>query len=255
MSPVEKSVRAIDGLPLDPDSQSMQANLVIPMKRRTEILQSARERYPDCQFRKTSTTINFDGSVPLCCATYERPQLIADNFLETSRAELRKRKYRHPFCGVCQTRNLDLLYTGANPQVVDKEAIAVLGEEYEKFLAEWNVTIEPRVIWQGERLSVQFACDLALSELSAGAVHNTKALFTLVMQAAPDHAEAQFQLGKIAEIEGDTAAESFYCAQAIKLYPGHAPYVAHQDALARRIAEPRNSPVCDAAEGGMRTEG
>lgn len=231
MSPAEKAIRAVDGLKLDPDSESIQGNLVVSMKRRMELLGVARNQYSDCQFRKMSTTINFDGAVPLCCATYERPQIIADNFLTTSQEDLRKRKYAHPFCRECQMRNLDMVYTGAEPQLVEQEAVAVLGNKYGEFLKEWNVSIEPTVNWQGRQLSIQEACDLAMRELTSGAVNNTRALFVLVAQAAPNHAEARFQLGKIAESEGDTGAALEHYKQAIQLYPGFSLYVSQRDSL------------------------
>ena len=112
MSPAEKAILAVDGLPLDEAAQSVQDDLVVSMKRRSELLKIDRTNYSDCQFRKMSTTINFDGSVALCCATYEKPQIISENFLSTSQNELNDRKYLHKFCKSCQSRNLDLHYTG-----------------------------------------------------------------------------------------------------------------------------------------------
>ncbi|MDH3326104.1 MAG: hypothetical protein OEM38_05225 [Gammaproteobacteria bacterium] len=60
----------------------------------------------DCDLRSRMTQINYDGSVQLCCGTYDPHYVIAKNYLETSTEELRERKYSNPLCGTCMKHNL-----------------------------------------------------------------------------------------------------------------------------------------------------
>ena len=66
-------------------------------------------KFRDCRLRSNQTVINFDGSVALCCATYEEAP-IAGNFLDpaVSFQEIMSAKYRHPLCGPCMKRNLHI---------------------------------------------------------------------------------------------------------------------------------------------------
>ena len=181
--------------------------------------------------------INFDGSVSLCCATYEKPQTIAEDFLKVSRQELQERKQGHRFCAECQSRNLDMIYTGVEPQLVDQEAVGVLGSKYDKFLQEWNTPLEIAVWWEGRRLTIQEACDLASEQQRLGIPSKAKELYEIVSDAAPKHAEAKFQLGALTESAGDIAAALGFYQRAAELYPGFQVYASARDRLLRTIED------------------
>lgn len=227
LMPVEKAVKVIDGEPL-PEDEALLSKLVIPTKKRVEILGEVRNKHRDCQFRKVRTTINFDGSVPLCCATFESSQIIAKNFLEISRNNLQKLKYSHSFCKTCQNRSLDMIYTNAEPHLVENFAISVLGEKYKNFLEEWNVSLNPVVEWCGEELTAQAAYDLAMQYEANLDITNAKALLLSLISAFPSHGEGLCHLGKIFEREQDYQNAEKYYKLAVKIWPTHQPY---QDAL------------------------
>jgi hypothetical protein len=228
LMPVEKAVQAVD-FGTVPGEETILRNLVVSIKERAALLAGARDRYPDCQFRRKRTTINFDGSVPLCCATYEQSQIIAVDFLTESRQALQARKYEHPFCMTCQTRSLDMVYTAVDPHLVDAAAVRVLGPEFQQFLDEWNVSLEPLVEWEGQELSPQDAFEVAAMYESVDCDRAEK-VYSRIVEQFPRHGEALFRLGRLEESRGNRGeAVSFYRA-ARDVWPTHPPYA---DAVAR----------------------
>ncbi len=223
LMPVEKAIKAVDGQELEGDREILD-NLVVSMRDRTRVLSVFREKYPDCQYRQKRTSINFDGSVPLCCATFEDEQIIARNFLEISHEELQTRKYAHKFCGQCQARSLDMVYTGVEPHLAEDVAVSVLGPRYRDFLDQWNVPLDPSVDWEGKELSVQEAFNLAAGYEARADTETAKRLFAAIISEFPRHGEAAHRLGLIAESEGDSlrALQLYDAAQSI--WPTHPPY-------------------------------
>lgn len=57
----------------------------------------------DCVMRTQEMTINYDGSVSLCCNVFDYSNNVADDFLLLSHDDLQERKCRHQFCGPCLT--------------------------------------------------------------------------------------------------------------------------------------------------------
>lgn len=55
----------------------------------------------DCELRFNMTTINYDGSVALCCGVYDYQNMLGVSFLEKSHEEIQALKYQHPFCKKC----------------------------------------------------------------------------------------------------------------------------------------------------------
>lgn len=220
--PVEKALQAVDGL--SNGDEEVLTKLVVATDERVAILSKMRDRYPDCQYRQKRTTINFDLSVPICCATFEQSNLIAENFLEVSRAELMARKYAHPFCKECQKRSLDMVYTGAEPQLVEVVARDVLGPKYDEFLKEWNVPLEPVVDWDGKELSLQQAYDEAQEYSARGDGKSAKALLRELVAVSPRHGEGHLSLGRMLEREGDLEAALASYQGARALCPEHEPY-------------------------------
>ena len=140
-APLEKAIDIVDGHSTAEDKEVLE-NLVISIEDRVKILKMKRSSHTDCWFRKSFITINWDSSVSLCCATYDKDKIIADNFMETSFGQLQAKKYAHPFCNECMSRSLDLMYTGAGGDEVEKVASHVLGKEYRKFRETWNSVME-----------------------------------------------------------------------------------------------------------------
>ena len=131
--PLEKAFHIEDGT-LEPKDKTLLDKLVVPMGERCDILGASRQPDQRCDFQDRRTAINFDGSVALCCATYNNEQLIASNYLEAARADLQQKKYSHPFCDTCIGKNLDMVFTGANSHLIERRAAELLGPEFAEFL-------------------------------------------------------------------------------------------------------------------------
>ena len=225
LMPVEKAVKVVDKIELNDSDKSILEKLVVSTEKRVELLSSLRPKYKDCQYRQVRTTINYDGSVPLCCATFEKDQIIADNFLEVSREEIQARKYIHPFCKTCQERSLDMVYTNVEPVLVEEYAISVLGDKYRQFLDEWNVSMEPVVDWEGQELSGQEAFDLASKYEGIGNISQAKELFKKMVERFPRHGDALCKLGKLHENDGDLV-HALECYQsALAIWPTYPTYM------------------------------
>jgi MoaA/NifB/PqqE/SkfB family radical SAM enzyme len=63
----------------------------------------------DCPLRSGATTINYDGSVALCCTVYDEVNTISPSFLQTPAQELQDMKYAHDLCKTCMSYNLHSL--------------------------------------------------------------------------------------------------------------------------------------------------
>jgi len=222
LMPVEKAVMEVEGRLIG--HHALIDNLVISTSERVRLLSKARPNYIDCQYRSKRTTINFDGSVPLCCATFEKEQIIADNFLDLSRSELTKRKYEHSFCKKCQHNSLDLVYTGVEPNLVEAKAVTLLGTKYSEFLEEWNVSLEPIIEWQGDELTAQEAYDKAIIYKNSFDNISAKDLFLALLLVAPQHGDASIQLGGLLEAEGLYHEALIRYEAACAIWPDYEPY-------------------------------
>lgn len=125
LMPLEKAVPAADHGPEDSDRELHDMLLVSPREWKDE-LRGLRKDYPDCALRAGQTTINADGTVPLCCATYDPANNIADNFLDVPHDELQARKYRHPFCRTCRGKGMDMMFSGAQSPRLQSLVLNVL---------------------------------------------------------------------------------------------------------------------------------
>jgi MoaA/NifB/PqqE/SkfB family radical SAM enzyme len=131
--PIEKAILAMDGIVPSADAE-IHSKLVLSMEERSRILQSVRAKNVECDFQKRRTSINYDGSVSLCCATYDQAQLISKDFLKTSRERLHKLKHTNEFCSICANKNLDMIMTGAGYGLIEEAAKLVLGKTYSDYL-------------------------------------------------------------------------------------------------------------------------
>lgn len=222
LMPVEKAVKAVDDR-IEAADKPVLDKMVLSMKQWAESLTPYREAHTDRQYRSIRTTINFDGSVPLCCATYERDKLIADDFLAVPHQTLQQRKYEHEFCGDCMTRNLDMMYTAVPSPAMEAEAADVLGPIWQAFIESWNRPLVVRVPWEGKELEVQDACDRAASLKAAGDIRTSSELYAAICETVPNHAEAHFQRGWLVAAHDVDAALALF-ATARRLDPDHEPY-------------------------------
>lgn len=228
--PAEKAVKNIDG-EIAPADRALHDNLVIPMRRIAEIYRAEGATLADCDYRRLRTSINFDGSVSLCCAVYDRDKIIADDFLAIGADELRRRKYGHDFCATCMKRNLHMLYTAVPSAGIEQEAEAVLGPLYSAFLQEARRT--GCVIFKGQSIPKDEAYRRGMAALRRGgrSLDMAEAYFNALIQYTPEFGEGFFQAARIAEKKGALDRARALMAEASRLAPEHELYRAE----ARRL--------------------
>ncbi|MDC0255647.1 hypothetical protein OAK75_12170 [Bacteriovoracales bacterium] len=61
-----------------------------------------------CKKRELKTSIAVDGSVPLCCGTFENQFKVSKNFLDETTENLHKKRLKNPFCKTCMELGLHL---------------------------------------------------------------------------------------------------------------------------------------------------
>ena len=228
LMPAEKAMLQIEDVLVGND-QELIPNLVVTPKDRYKLYAPLREKHKDCQYRRIRTTISYDGSVPLCCATFEGQQIIAKDFLSVDRQQLQSRKYQHDFCKKCQSKCLDMTYTDAEPQLINKEAIKVLGTEYADFLRVWETPLKLEVLWREGKYSDQEAFDLAFKYESTDLV-SAENLYKEITKVFSRHGESYFRLGVISESRGNII-EALSYQKVCHIAPDHALYVEAMDRI------------------------
>jgi MoaA/NifB/PqqE/SkfB family radical SAM enzyme len=108
-TPVEKVLSYLHGDATSSEIELINRLLVRPEEIR-DIAKKYRKESPDCRLRSASMVIDYDGTVPLCCASFSRDYYISNSFLETSHADLQKSKYKNPLCGPCMANGIDMGY-------------------------------------------------------------------------------------------------------------------------------------------------
>ncbi len=109
IQPLEKVLSYLTGGTPTVDEKNVIDRLFFTSQERKAIV----ERYAltDCSLRKDQMSINYDGSVGLCCSTFDHEYTIANSFLEVAHDELQKRKYEHPLCKTCMQNALHKMAT------------------------------------------------------------------------------------------------------------------------------------------------
>ncbi len=99
-SPLEKMVDLIEGRS-DASETELLANLLVHPLDALALKRKTINKDLDCEMRFNMTAINHDGSVALCCGTYDSQNMLGVDFIDKSHAEIQQLKYRHPFCKKC----------------------------------------------------------------------------------------------------------------------------------------------------------
>ena len=123
--PLEKNLDIVNGK-IKPEDQKLLDLYVIPPKKAMELAMPHRHKI--CPVRERAMVINFDGSVPLCCNTFDQAHNIAKSFLELEHEELQQRKHDNPLCGPCMDNAIHVYLAYEAGDVMDKEGNRVLRE-------------------------------------------------------------------------------------------------------------------------------
>lgn len=114
--PLEKVTRYFDGQVSEKD-RGLLAKLVFSPEEQLEFAKSHRAR--PCALQE-HTVINHDGSVGLCCATYDPSSFISNDFLAVSAQELAKTKRKSEICDQCISRSYHAMMCGYGMEAKDE---------------------------------------------------------------------------------------------------------------------------------------
>jgi hypothetical protein len=98
LMPVEKLIECLTHGVADCDRPAVDA-MAVPPQRAQAICRPYAAG--DCDLRKYQTSINVDGTVDVCCASYDDEHGLGVSFLDKEFDELQRLKYSHPFCRQC----------------------------------------------------------------------------------------------------------------------------------------------------------
>lgn len=225
MMPAEKAVAAIDGH-IAKDDTAIHDRFVISLPGWRDHYRKDGIAVSDCQFRQSRTTINFDGTVSLCCAVYDADKTIAPDFLALDNAALTRAKYGHSFCDSCMSHSMHQMYTGIPSPSLIAESARILGPLYQAFLEQERGIDDPdRIVVDGKFVRIQEIYDRAMAKLGTGELAQAEAYFTALVDQAPTFGEGFFHAARLAEHRGEREAAIRLLSEAVRLLPDHAPYV------------------------------
>ncbi len=130
--PVEKTITAIRG-EYDQADKEIFENLPVDPREWKELVDASgafRKNVPgECHLKKHRMAINFDGTVPICCASYSYDNITVKDFLEVSHDDIQKCRSDHSLCGDCMESNAYFFYSGVHPEMGERKAYKTLSEK------------------------------------------------------------------------------------------------------------------------------
>lgn len=226
--PVEKAVAALEDEGLTDQDRALLDKLVISPKRWRQINLESDITLPDCQYRSQRTTINYDGSVALCCATYGSDKIVADDFLANDNAALVAARQAHDYCRTCMGHRLHYVYTGAYPSALEEEAVRVLGDDYAAYLAATRLVGDPGVVvYDGELRKIDDVYAQGIAALSGGdteAFEKAEKCFDALVAGAPQFGEGVYQAAAVKQRLGRREDAARLAVRALELTPDNAAY-------------------------------
>ena len=108
--PVEKMLGIVNGKADARPPASVDDLFIVPIDEQLRIS----NRSPSslgCDLRDNRLDIDIDGSVKLCCSVFEKRWNVSDNYLETSKDDIQRRRYSSDLCKACLEHGIDKVYT------------------------------------------------------------------------------------------------------------------------------------------------
>jgi tetratricopeptide (TPR) repeat protein/organic radical activating enzyme len=103
--PLEKMISLIEGKSNASETELL-ANLLVHPLETLVTKQKSIDGNLDCELRFNMTSINYDGSVALCCSVYDYQNMLGVNFVDTAHADIQALKYKNPLCKTCYGHGL-----------------------------------------------------------------------------------------------------------------------------------------------------
>lgn len=120
VTPVERLIDYYEGKKVDRKTKSLLDLLLVSIDRGLEITQPF--HYQPCGFLN-QVNINWDRSVSLCCASFDRKTTtVSRDFLKDSLEVIEEKKLTHELCGTCWPLGIPQYLLGPNQKEWRKEA-------------------------------------------------------------------------------------------------------------------------------------
>lgn len=168
--------------------------LVFPIETMTEGLR----RSPDnvqCLFRTQMTAINADTSVSLCCATYADDYVTHRSFLDDQGDDIPAACAS--LCDRCQQHKFDLLFTDRKTDAWWKRADAILGEDWARFMDNFNRLGGAEIWFNDGFISIQALYEQAFAEHQKWQLADAEAIYQQILEVEPSHSTALYQMARI----------------------------------------------------------
>lgn len=124
LMPLEKNLDYFEGRSTATDRKIIELLAVSPDEHK-QLRVGSRSR--DCALRAEQMSIDADGGVPLCCATFDKRNRIAQSFLDTPFDELQRLKYSSLLCTTCMSHELHKTFLMTKQKKTDEIAMRNLG--------------------------------------------------------------------------------------------------------------------------------
>jgi organic radical activating enzyme len=141
--PLEKCLDYLDGKVSDEDSKIIDMLAMDPAKV-TEAAVPFRDQ--DCNLRKTQMTLNIDGTVQLCCATFDKAYVVAPSFVDMPHDEIQKLRYANDMCSPCMDNGQHVYFTYGVGEKLDEMGEQSLQGDNAKFV--FKQFSEPRLTFR-----------------------------------------------------------------------------------------------------------
>jgi len=103
-------------------------------------------RDQDCNLRKTQMTLNIDGTVQLCCATFDKAYVVAPSFVDMPHDEIQKLRYANDMCSPCMDNGQHVYFTYGVGEKLDEMGEQSLQGDNAKFV--FKQFSEPRLTFR-----------------------------------------------------------------------------------------------------------
>ena len=129
--PLEKSLEYLNGKVSDEDQSTIEMLAMDPH----DVAKAASSyRDSDCTLRKNQMSLNIDGSVQLCCATFDKAHVITPSFIDTPHIELQRLRYSNKMCNPCMEKGQHVYFSYSVGKKLDQLGEKCLAENKSKFI-------------------------------------------------------------------------------------------------------------------------
>lgn len=122
--PVEKLVAYLEDdaelASVTAEDRATMGKLIVPVPQAMAIV-GAHAAKP-CLLQEHQVTLDFEGNVQLCCATYDSARFTLCNFLDTPLEAIQQMKYGNSFCTRCMNHGIHVYYTAATAELNEAAA-------------------------------------------------------------------------------------------------------------------------------------